>query len=215
MEEKMDKTQRLLDKAHNQRLKEERKAKGRYETIILPKGQEKIELLPIQNLFYGNTQCPPRLKILLDHIKMINDMEDGAFFFGGNLFYYPPGTTEEKLDYAQIYINDLSEIFSHADKRKILFMYDGITETKFLDDRKLKWQIETSKILAQNLGISDRYYGDVKVELNFVFNNELTNNQDKYMTSLFTSTAPISTTTNAIATKLSKLSKPLSFLCPS
>lgn len=202
----MDKLQRVLNKAYNQRLSEERKAKGLYGTIVLPKGQRKIELLPIQNLFYGNPQTPPRLEILLDQIKRINDMEDGAFFLGGNLFYYPAGTTEEKSNYAQIFANDLSEVLRKADKRKILFMYNGITETKYLDDRKLKWPIETSKLVAQNLGILDRYYGDIKVELNFVFNNELTGNENKYMTSLFTSTAPISATTNAIATKLTKLS---------
>lgn len=202
----MDKLQRVLNKAYNQRLSEERKAKGLYGTIVLPKGQRKIELLPIQNLFYGNPQTPPRLEILLDQIKRINDMEDGAFFLGGNLFYYPAGTTEEKSNYAQIFANDLSEVLRKADKRKILFMYNGITETKYLDDRKLKWPIETSKLVAQNLGILDRYYGDIKVELNFIFNNELTGNENKYMTSLFTSTAPISATTNAIATKLTKLS---------
>ena len=202
----MDKLQRVLNKAYNQRLSEERKAKGLYGTIVLPKGQRKIELLPIQNLFYGNPQTPPRLEILLDQIKRINDMEDGAFFLGGNLFYYPAGTTEEKSNYAQIFANDLSEVLRKADKRKILFMYNGITETKYLDDRKLKWPIETSRLVAQNLGILDRYYGDIKVELNFVFNNELTGNENKYMTSLFTSTAPISATTNAIATKLTKLS---------
>ena len=202
----MDKLQRVLNKAYSQRLSEERKAKGLYGTIVLPKGQRKIELLPIQNLFYGNPQTPPRLEILLDQIKRINDMEDGAFFLGGNLFYYPAGTTEEKSNYAQIFANDLSEVLRKADKSKILFMYNGITETKYLDDRKLKWPIETSKLVAQNLGILDRYYGDIKVELNFVFNNELTGNENKYMTSLFTSTAPISATTNAIATKLTKLS---------
>lgn len=202
----MDKLQRVLNKAYNQRLSEERKAKGLYGTIVLPKGQRKIELLPIQNLFYGNPQTPPRLEILLDQIKRINDMEDGAFFLGGNLFYYPAGTTEEKSNYAQIFANDLSEVLRVADKRKILFMYDGITETKYLDDRKLKWPIPTSRLVAENLGISDRYYGDIKVELNFVFNNDLTGNENKYMTSLFTSTAPISATTNAIATKLTKLS---------
>lgn len=202
----MDKLQRVLNKAYSQRLSEERKAKGLYGTIVLPKGQRKIELLPIQNLFYGNPQTPPRLEILLDQIKRINDMEDGAFFLGGNLFYYPAGTTEEKSNYAQIFANDLSEVLRKADKRKILFMYNGITETKYLDDRKLKWPIETSKLVAQNLGILDRYYGDIKVELNFIFNNELTGNENKYMTSLFTSTAPISATTNAIATKLTKLS---------
>lgn len=202
----MDKLQRVLNKAYSQRLSEERKAKGLYGTIVLPKGQRKIELLPIQNLFYGNPQTPPRLEILLDQIKRINDMEDGAFFLGGNLFYYPAGTTEEKSNYAQIFANDLSEVLRKADKSKILFMYNGITETKYLDDRKLKWPIETSRLVAQNLGILDRYYGDIKVELNFVFNNELTGNENKYMTSLFTSTAPISATTNAIATKLTKLS---------
>lgn len=202
----MDKLQRVLNKAYNQRLSEERKAKGLYGTIVLPKGQRKIELLPIQNLFYGNPQTPPRLEMLLDQIKRINDMEDGAFFLGGNLFYYPAGTTEEKSNYAQIFANDLSEVLRKADKSKILFMYNGITETKYLDDRKLKWPIETSRLVAQNLGILDRYYGDIKVELNFVFNNELTGNENKYMTSLFTSTAPISATTNAIATKLTKLS---------
>ena len=202
----MDKLQRVLNKAYSQRLSEERKAKGLYGTIVLPKGQRKIELLPIQNLFYGNPQTPPRLEILLVQIKRINDMEDGAFFLGGNLFYYPAGTTEEKSNYAQIFANDLSEVLRKADKRKILFMYNGITETKYLDDRKLKWPIETSKLVAQNLGILDRYYGDIKVELNFIFNNELTGNENKYMTSLFTSTAPISATTNAIATKLTKLS---------
>lgn len=202
----MDKLQRVLNRAYSQRLSEERKAKGLYGTIVLPKGQRKIELLPIQNLFYGNPQTPPRLEILLDQIKRINDMEDGAFFLGGNLFYYPAGTTEEKSNYAQIFANDLSEVLRKADKSKILFMYDGITETKYLDDRKLKWPIETSRLVAQNLGILDRYYGDIKVELNFVFNNELTGNENKYMTSLFTSTAPISATTNAIATKLTKLS---------
>ena len=202
----MDKLQRVLNKAHNQRLSEERKAKGLYGTIVLPKGQRKIQLLPIQNLFYGNPQTPPRLEMLLDQIKRINDMEDGAFFLGGNLFYYPAGTTEEKTNYAQIFANELSEVLRVADKRKILFMYDGITETKYLDDRKLKWPIPTSKLVAQNLGILDRYYGDIKVELNFVFNNDLTGNENRYMTSLFTSTAPISATTNAIATKLTKLS---------
>lgn len=202
----MDKLQRVLNRAYSQRLSEERKAKGLYGTIVLPKGQRKIELLPIQNLFYGNPQTPPRLEILLDQIKRINDMEDGAFFLGGNLFYYPAGTTEEKSNYAQIFANDLSEVLRKADKSKILFMYNGITETKYLDDRKLKWPIETSRLVAQNLGILDRYYGDIKVELNFVFNNELTGNENKYMTSLFTSTAPISATTNAIATKLTKLS---------
>ena len=202
----MDKLQRVLNKAYNQRLSEERKAKGLYGTIVLPKGQRKIELLPIQNLFYGNPQTPPRLEMLLDQIKRINDMEDGAFFLGGNLFYYPAGTTEEKTNYAQIFANELSEVLRVADKRKILFMYNGITETKYLDDRKLKWPIETSKLVAQNLGILDRYYGDIKVELNFVFNNDLTGNENRYMTSLFTSTAPISATTNAIATKLTKLS---------
>ena len=202
----MDKLQRVLFEAYRKRLSAERKAKGLYGTIVLPKGQRKIELLPIQNLFYGNPQTPPRLEILLDQIKRINDMEDGAFFLGGNLFYYPAGTTEEKSNYAQIFANDLSEVLRVADKRKILFMYDGITETKYLDDRKLKWPIETSRLVAQNLGILDRYYGDIKVELNFVFNNDLTGNENRYMTSLFTSTAPISATTNAIATKLTKLS---------
>lgn len=202
----MDKLQRVLNKAYSQRLSEERKAKGLYGTVILPKGQRKIQLLPIQNLFYGNPQTPPRLKMLLEQIKRINDMEDGAFFLGGNLFYYPAGTTEEKTNFAQIFANELSEVLRVADKRKILFMYDGITETKYLDDRKLKWPIPTSKLVAENLGISDRYYGDIKVELNFVFNNDLTGNENRYMTSLFTSTAPISATTNAIATKLTKLS---------
>lgn len=198
----MDQLKRIINKAYNLRLAEERKAKGLYSTITLPEGQKTLKLLPIQNLFYGNTQCPPRLEMLLKQIEIINDMEEGAFFLGGNLFYYPAGNTEEKTNYAQIFANDLSEVLRKADKNKILFMYNGVNETKFLDDRKLKWPIETSKIIAQNLGIEDRYYADTKVELSFVFNNELTNFDKKFMTSLFTSVAPISATTNAIASKL-------------
>ena len=198
----MDQLKRIINKAYNLRLAEERKAKGLYSTITLPEGQRTLKLLPIQNLFYGNTQCPPRLEMLLKQIEIINDMEEGAFFLGGNLFYYPAGNTEEKTNYAQIFANDLSEVLRKADKNKILFMYNGVNETKFLDDRKLKWPIETSKIIAQNLGIEDRYYADTKVELSFVFNNELTNFDKKFMTSLFTSVAPISATTNAIASKL-------------
>ena len=202
----MSNLKRVLSKTYNQRLSEERKSKGLYETIIVPKGQRKIRLLPIQNLFYGNTQCPPRLEVLLEHIKIINDMEDGAFFLGGNLFYYPAGTTEKKTEIAQTYIDDLAEILRVADKSKILFMYDGINETKYLDDRKLKEPIQTSRPLAERLGILDKYYGDVKVSLNFVFNNDLTYNEPKYMSSFFTSTAPISATMNAIAAKLTRLS---------
>ncbi len=198
----MDQLKRIINKAYNLRLAEERKAKGLYSTITLPEGQRTLKLLPIQNLFYGNTQCPPRLEMLLKQIEIINDMEEGAFFLGGNLFYYPAGNTEEKTNYAHIFANDLSEVLRKADKNKILFMYNGVNETKFLDDRKLKWPIETSKIIAQNLGIEDRYYADTKVELSFVFNNELTNFDKKFMTSLFTSVAPISATTNAIASKL-------------
>lgn len=198
----MDQLKRIINKAYNLRLAEERKAKGLYSTITLPEGQRTLKLLPIQNLFYGNTQCPPRLEMLLKQIEIINDMEEGAFFLGGNLFYYPAGNTEEKTNYAHIFANDLSEVLRKADKNKILFMYNGVNETKFLDDRKLKWPIETSKIIAQNLGIEDRYYADTKVELSFVFNNDLTNFDKKFMTSLFTSVAPISATTNAIASKL-------------
>ena len=202
----MNNLDKILNKNYNLRLAEERKAKGFYSSIALPKGQKTLKLLPIQNLFYGNTKCPPRLEMLLDQIKKINDMEDGAFFIGGNLFYYPAGTTEDKTNYAQIYINDLSEILRKADKNKILFMYNGVNEIKFLDDRKLKWPIQTSKILAQNLGIEDRFYDATKVELSFIFNSELTGFENKFMTSLFTSSSPISATTNAIANKLTIIS---------
>ena len=56
--------------------------------------------------------------------------------------------------------------------------------------------------LAKNLGIEKRYYADTKVELDFVFNNELTNFTNQIMYGLFTSMRPISVTRNAILSKI-------------
>ncbi len=200
--ENNEQIQKILRKNYQDRLSSERKMKGLYTSIYVPQQQKNIQLLPIQNLFYGNTQNPPRLEILLDHIKKINDMENGAFFLGGNLFYYPAGNTEKKLSLACKYTDELSEILKEMDKNKILFAYNGVNETKFIDDRKLKYPIQTTKKLAKNLGIEDRYYADTKVELNFIFNNDFTNNEDKFLSALFTSVGPISSTTNAITNKL-------------
>ena len=91
-------------------------------------------------------------------------------------------------------------------KNKILFLYNGVNETKFLDDRKLSRPIETTRILASNLGLSNRFFDDTNVEIGFKFNNNLTKDEDRFLTAFFTSTAPISTTTNAIATKTAKSS---------
>lgn len=196
----------ILKKNYQNRLREERSAKGIFSTIGIPEGMETLKILPIQNLFYGNEKFPPRLNILMEQIKRINDMENGAFVFGGNLFYYPAGNTDKKEDLALRYINDLSILFKQADKNKILFMYNGVNETKFMDDRKLSRSIPTTKTLADNLGISNRFFDDTNVEIGFKFNNALTKNEDRFITAFFTSTAPISTTTNAIANKTTKAS---------
>ena len=196
----------ILKKNYQNRLNEERSAKGLFSTISVPEGMESIRILPIQNLFYGNQKCPPRLNILMEQIKKINDMENGAFIFGGNLFYYPAGNTDRKQDLALRYIDDLSVLFKQVDKNKILFLYNGVNETKFLDDRKLSRPIETTRILASNLGLSNRFFDDTNVEIGFKFNNNLTKDEDRFLTAFFTSTAPISTTTNAIATKTAKSS---------
>lgn len=187
---------------YNKKLKNERATKGLFNLIYVPKAQKSIKLLPISNLFYGSDEFPPRLKLLLEHINIVNDMPDGAFFFGGNLFYYPPGNTEQKEDLSKIYIEHLSKVFRKVDKNKIILMYDGVNETKFKDDRKLKHSIETTRVLAENLGITKKYYADTKVELNFVFNNELTEYTDQFMYGLFTSPRPISITKNAIMNKI-------------
>ena len=203
----MSELSKIISKTYQNRLKKERETKGLYDTIYIPEDQKSLKLLPIQNLFYGNDQCPPRLEILLEHIKKINDMEEGAFFIGGNLFYYPAGNTEKKKSLAKSYIDDISEILRVADKDKILFMYNGVNEGKFINDRTLKYPIETSKIVAQNLGIEDKYYDDNKAEITFVFNNSLTNYKSEILKCLFSSQGPISSTTNAIATKLNNLAK--------
>lgn len=203
---KTEKISRIVNKNYQKRLAQEREVKGLYKTISLPEGQTSIKLLPIQNLFYGSDKNPPRLEMLLKHIEQINDLEEGAFFLGGNLFYFPAGDTDTKADLAECYADDLSEILKKIDKNKLLFMYNGVNETKFLDNRNLKYPIETTRRIAQNLGIEDRYFADTKVELNFVFNNELTNNESEQIPSLFTSVAPISSTQNAIAMKLNTLS---------
>lgn len=187
---------------YNKKLQKERATKGLYSSVRLPENVTSVRLLPITNLFYGNNECPPRLKLLDEHIRMINDTENGAFFLGGNLFYYPAGKTEEKADLAEMYVEHLTKILRRADRKKILLAYDGINETKFKDDRKLQFPIETTKTLAMNLGILDRYYADTKVELNFVFNNELTDHRDQFLYGLFTSLRPISETKNAIMNKL-------------
>lgn len=187
---------------YEKKLAVERKTKGNYSEIYLPKNINSLKILPISNLFYGNEEAPPRLQLLDEHIKIINDMENGAFFLGGNLFYYPPGNTEEKLDYARRYITDLTEVLKRAKKNKILLAYDGINETKFKDDRKLKYPIETMSTLAKNLGIEKKYYADTKVELDFIFNNKLTNFTNQIMYGLFTSMRPISVTRNAILNKI-------------
>lgn len=196
---------KIISKGYQNRLKKERETKGLYDTIYVPENQKTINLLPIQNLFYGNDKCPPRLEVLLDHIKRINDLEEGAFFIGGNLFYYPRGNTEKKENLAKGYIDDVSEILREADKNKILFMYNGVNEGKFINDRTLKYPIETSRIVAQNLGIEDKYYDDNKAEITFIFNNALTNYNQEILKCLFTSQGPISTTTNAIASKLNSI----------
>lgn len=198
--------EKILKKNYQNRLNEERSAKGLFSTVGVPEGLKSLRILPIQNLFYGNDKCPPRLNILMDQIKRINDMENGAFIFGGNLFYYPAGNTDKKEDLALRYISDLSVLFRQADKNKILFLYNGVNETKFLDDRKLSRPIETTKIIADNLGISNRFFNDTKVEIGFKFNNSLTKDEDRFLTAFFTSTAPISATTNAIAAKTVKSS---------
>ncbi len=203
----MSELSKIISKTYQNRLKKERETKGLYDTIYIPEDQKSLKLLPIQNLFYGNDQCPPRLEILLEHIKKINDMEEGAFFIGGNLFYYPAGNTEKKKSLAKGYIDDISEILRVADKDKILFMYNGVNEGKFINDRTLKYPIETSKIVAQNLGIEDKYYDDNKAEITFVFNNSLTNYKSEILKCLFSSQGPISATTNAITTKLNNLAK--------
>lgn len=203
---KSEKIDRIVNRNYQKRLALEREVKGLYKTISLPEGQTKIKLLPIQNLFYGSDKNPPRLQMLLKHIEQINDMEEGAFFLGGNLFYFPAGDTDTKAFLAERYADDISEILRKIDKNKLLFMYNGVNETKFLDNRNLKYPIETTKIIAQNLGIEDRYFADTKVELNFVFKNQLTNGTAQQIPSLFTSVAPISSTENAIATKLKTLS---------
>lgn len=192
----------IIKRNYEKKLVIERETKGNYNKIYLPKNIKSLKILPISNLFYGNDEAPPRLQLLDEHIKRINDMEDGAFFLDGNLFYYPPGNTEEKFDYARRYITDLSEVLKRAEKDKILLAYDGINETKFKDDRKLKYPIETMSTLAKNLGIEKRYYADTKVELDFVFNNELTNFTNQIMYGLFTSMRPISVTRNAILSKI-------------
>jgi hypothetical protein len=194
----------IVKKAYEQRLANQRKTKGLYSTVIVPKGQHSIKILPISNLYYGNPECPPRLKLLDDHIQRINDMEEGAFFLGGNLFYYPPGTTDEKAELAEMYADHLYKILERADKNKILFVYDGVNEQKFKDDRKLKYPIETTSTLAEYLDLKDRYYADTKVELKFVFNNELTSFEDQFMLGLFTSLRPISLTKNAVLDKIDK-----------
>lgn len=192
----------IINKNYRNKLKNERASKGLYNTVYIPKDLTSIRILPISNLFYGNEDCPPRLKLLDEHIRIINDTENGAFFLGGNLFFYPPGKTEEKDIMARVYAEHLTKILERADKNKILCVYDGINEKKFKDDRKLTYPIETTKILTDNLGISDRYYSDTKVELDFVFNNESTNFKNQLMYGLFTSLRPISATKNAILNKL-------------
>lgn len=198
---KNNKLDKIVKNTYSDRLKTERSQKGKYSVINLPKNQERILILPIQNLFYGNKENPPRLEVLLDHIKRVNDMEEGAFIIAGNLFYYPAGSTDEKLNLANHYAEDLSEILRVADKNKILFLYNGTNESKFIDDRKLKFPIETTSLIAQNLNLSDRFYADTNVEIDFAFTNELTLNEKELITSLFTSVAPISSTINAIANK--------------
>ena len=194
----------LLKRLYEQRLQIEHDAKSLPENLKIKKGQKRLKLLPISNLYYGSTESVPRIEILLEQIKQVNDMEEGAFFFGGNLFYYPRGVTDEKNLKAVAYSDNLAELLKNINKDKLFFVYDGVNELKFRDDRKLKYPINITQMLLDNLGIDKRkYFKENQAEIDFVFNNELTNHKNQSIQGLFTSIRPISASKNAILKKMS------------
>ena len=159
--------------------------------VKLPTDEAQIDMCVLSNIFVGLTGAhhktakedkPFRVQKFKAHIEELAKNPDAKIMLGGNLFYYPGGGLKYRKTYAPSYnhqVQLLVKLLSPV-KDKIVGAYDGTQEIKIFeqDGMNLTYQ------LMQALGIEDRYCGQM-AEVDFVFNNKMTNGTSQPVHMLF------------------------------
>lgn len=181
--------------------------RSKHIVVKLPSNVEKIDMCVLSNVMIGLTGAhnktakedkPFRVQKFKAHIEELAKNPESRIVLGGDLFYFPGGGEKYRDAYQPSYddqVKLMAELLNPI-KDKIVGAYDGTDEIKIFEKDGLNL---TSKLM-KNLGIADRYCGQM-AEVDFVFNNRMTNETSQTVHMLFDHGFLAANVTSTIAKK--------------
>ena len=126
---------------------------------------------------------PFRINKFKAHVEELANDPNARIMLGGDLFYFPNGTSEYRQLYKPSYDDQIEIMAELLDpiKDKIIGGIDGTDEIKIFEHDG----INMTQKLVQRLGLpKDRYFGQM-AEVDFEFKNDYTNHTSKTVHTLF------------------------------
>ncbi len=168
---------------------------------------KQIDMCVLSNIMVGLTGAhnktakedkPFRIQKFKAHIEELARNPEAQIMLGGDLFYFPGGSVKYRDAYSPSYedqVNLLAQLLAPV-KDKIVGAYDGTEEIKIFE----KDGVNLTANLMNALGIGERYCGQM-AEVDFIFNNSMTNNTSQPVYMLFDHGFLVANTTATIARK--------------
>lgn len=168
---------------------------------------KQIDMCVLSNIMVGLTGAhnktakedkPFRIQKFKAHIEELAKNPEAQVMLGGDLFYFPGGTAKYREAYSPSYedqVRLLAELLTPI-KDKIVGAYDGTEEIKIFE----KDGINLTSMLMKTLGLGERYCGQM-AEVDFIFNNSMTNSTSQPVYMLFDHGFLVANTTATVARK--------------
>ncbi len=165
--------------------------RSKHLTVKLPQNIKQIDMCVLSNIMVGLTgakhktakeEKPFRIQKFKAHIEELARNPEAQVMLGGDLFYYPGGSANYRKAYSPSYeeqVHIMAQLLAPI-KDKIVGAYDGTEEVKIFE----KDGVNLTYNLMKELGIADKYCGQM-AEVDFIFNNEMTNNTSQPVHMLF------------------------------
>ena len=165
--------------------------RGKHAVVKLHESIKFVDICVLSNINIGLTGVnlrtakedkPFRINKLKAHIAELARDVNARILLGGDLFYYPNGTSSYREMFSPNYeeqVDMMAELLMPI-KDKIIGAYDGTDEIKIFE----KDGYNLTQMLVSKLGLSERYFGQM-AEVDFEFKNEYTNGVPKVVHMLF------------------------------
>lgn len=181
--------------------------RSKHIVVKLPSNIKQIDMCVLSNIMLGLTGAhhktakedkPFRIQKFKAHIEELARNPEAQVMLGGDLFYFPGGGIKYRKHFTPSYndqVNLMAKMLAPI-KDKIIGAYDGTEEIKIFE----KDGINLTYSLMRALGISDRYCGQM-AEVDFIFNNDMTNNTAQPVHMLFDHGFLVANVTATVAKK--------------